>query len=171
MTPAGAPLRHQRFREPGRDGLAFQGSRSACLVHWERCSDVVKGEARAVQAYLVGIAFYLRGIDCSSSSRTSCLASCCTSRRVVSSVVIATTPPRTVSLLARESPCHGDHIPCASAARQRRNHTVLKRVRVSVYCTRVQVRVGLVVVQVDAPRRLRYSTRPRLGLQPRFNHL
>jgi hypothetical protein len=55
MTPAGARLRHRGFREPGQGGVAFQNSRSACLVHLERCLDVVKGDSRAVRADLVWV--------------------------------------------------------------------------------------------------------------------
>jgi hypothetical protein len=46
MTPAGVRLQLRLFREPGRDGLAFRSSPSACLVHWERYLDVVRGEAK-----------------------------------------------------------------------------------------------------------------------------
>jgi hypothetical protein len=42
MTPAGARLRLRLFRGPGRDGLAFRSSRSACLVLLERYLDVVR---------------------------------------------------------------------------------------------------------------------------------
>jgi len=54
MMSAGAPLRHRQFREQGRDGLAIQTSRYACLVHLEGYLDVVKGETRAVRGDLVG---------------------------------------------------------------------------------------------------------------------
>ena len=43
---AGQYLRHRQSHVPGRDGVVFQISRAACLVHLERCSDGKGGRER-----------------------------------------------------------------------------------------------------------------------------
>ncbi|KAH8992198.1 hypothetical protein EDB92DRAFT_591588 [Lactarius akahatsu] len=57
VVTIGSQLRRRQSRGLGRDGPAFQISRSACLVHLEACSDVLKSGTNPGGQGLVWIAY------------------------------------------------------------------------------------------------------------------